>query len=73
MERIDSQSIPSGIKKAREAAKIDEKNVLQEDILFRSPSYAAAFVIGGHVNGLTEWKTAEGVPLKNYERQLAHE
>ncbi|HPE39248.1 MAG TPA: GIY-YIG nuclease family protein [Bacillota bacterium] len=73
VERIDSQSIPSGIKKAREAAKIDEKNVLQEDILFRSPSYAAAFVIGGHVNGLTEWKTAEGVPLKNYERQLAHE
>ena len=40
---------------------------MQEDVLFQSPSYAVAFVIGGHANGLTEWKTADGVTLKDYE------
>jgi len=42
---------------------------LQEDVLFNSPSYAAAFVIGGHVNGLTEWKTTEGKTLKELEEE----
>ena len=46
---------------------IDENGILQENILFRSPSYAAAFVIGGHVNGLVEWKTKDGVSLKEIE------
>ena len=67
IELIDSQSIPIGIKKARENAKINNEGVLQEDVLFRSPSYAVAFVIGGHANGLTEWKTADGVTLKDLE------
>lgn len=67
IERIDSQSIPVGIKKARETAKISNEGLLQEDVLFQSPSYAVAFVIGGHANGLTEWKTADGVTLKDYE------
>ncbi|MGF7143750.1 hypothetical protein HNQ56_002177 [Anaerotaenia torta] len=67
IERIDSQSIPIGIKKARENAKISNEGVLQEDVLFRSPSYAVAFVVGGHANGLTEWKTADGVTLKDHE------
>jgi hypothetical protein len=38
---------------------------LQEDLLFSSPSYAAAFVIGGNANGLTEWKMENGSKLKN--------
>lgn len=67
IERIDSQSIPIGIKKARENAKISNEGVLQEDVLFRSPSYAVAFVVGGHANGLTEWKTVDGVTLKDHE------
>lgn len=67
IERIDSQSIPIGIKKARENAKISNEGVLQEGVLFRSPSYAAAFVVGGHANGLTEWKTVDGVTLKDHE------
>lgn len=67
IERIDSQSIPVGIKKARKTAKISNEGLLQEDVLFQSPSYAVAFVIGGHANGLTEWKTADGVTLKDYE------
>jgi len=67
IERIDSQSIPVGIKKARETARISSEGLLQEDVLFQSPSYAVAFVIGGHANGLTEWKTVDGVTLKDYE------
>ncbi len=69
IERIDSQSIPAVIKKARATAKIDDEGVLQENVLFQSPSYAVAFVIGGHANGLTEWKTADSVTLKDYEQK----
>lgn len=67
IETIDSDSIPPGIKDARQKAAIDEPGILQEDVLFHSPSYAAAFVIGGHANGLTEWKTANGKTLKEIE------
>lgn len=67
IETIDSDSIPSGIKDSRKKAQIYQNGILQEDILFRSPSYAAAFVIGGHVNGLTEWKTEDGKTLKEIE------
>lgn len=69
IETIDSDSIPPGIKERRQKAKIDTNGILQEDILFRSPSYAAAFVIGGHVNGLLEWKTQEGISLKEIENR----
>ena len=67
IELNDSDSIPPGIKEARQKAKVDENGILQEDVLFKSPSYAAAFVIGGHANGLTEWKTADGKTLKEIE------
>lgn len=67
IETIDSESIPPSIKERRQKAKIDENGILQENILFRSPSYAAAFVIGGHVNGLTQWKTKDGRTLKEIE------
>ena len=70
IELKDSDSIPPGIKTKREAAKggkINAEGVLQEDILFNSPSYAAAFVVGGHANGLTEWKTTDGKTLKDIE------
>ena len=67
IELNDSDSIPPGIKEARQKAEIDDDGVLQEDVLFKSPSYAAAFVIGGHANGLTEWKTDDGKTLKDIE------
>ena len=67
IEKKDSDSIPPIIKEARQKAKIDESGILQEDLLFNSPSYAAAFVIGGHVNGLTAWKTADDKTLKDIE------
>lgn len=67
IEKNNSNSIPPGIKESRQKAKVNENGVLQEDVLFKSPSYAAAFVIGGHANGLTEWKTVEGKTLKDME------
>ncbi|EGW40559.1 GIY-YIG nuclease family protein [Desulfosporosinus sp. OT] len=67
IETIDSESIPPGIKERRSKAQVDGNGVLQEDILFRSPSYAAAFVIGGHTNGLVDWKTSDGRTLKEFE------
>jgi hypothetical protein len=67
IETIDSESIPTGIKDIRKKSHIDENGVLQEDVLFRSPSYAAAFVIGGHTNGLTDWRTVDGKTLKEIE------
>ena len=69
IEIIDSQSIPTRIKDARLNSNVDSNGVLQEDVLFNSPPYAAAFVIGGHVNGLTEWKTIDGKSLKDIENE----
>ena len=67
IEIIDSESIPPGVKEARQKATVDENGILDEDVLFKSPSYAAAFVIGGHANGLKSWKTADGKTLKDIE------
>ncbi|WP_172293489.1 GIY-YIG nuclease family protein [Bacillus sp. WMMC1349] len=72
IETIDSDSIPPGIKERRQKANIDANGILQEDILLRSPSYAAAFVIGGHVNGLKDWKTEGGLSLKEIENNEDH-
>lgn len=61
----DMKAIPEKIQQLRQSAKINKDRILQEDLLFNSPSYAAAFVIGGNANGLMEWKTKDGIPLKN--------
>lgn len=61
----DMKAIPEKIQQSRQTAKIDKDRILQEDLLFNSPSYAAAFVIGGNTNGLMDWKTKDGIPLKN--------
>lgn len=63
----DDNTIPAVIKERRKNALIDEQGVLQEDMLFTSPSYAAMFVIGKSANGLTSWKTADGKTLKSLE------
>ena len=67
IEVIDSKAIPNSIKKLRKTASIDSNNILQEDQLFSSPSYAAAFVYGSNVNGLIYWKNAQGQTLKEIE------
>ncbi|MCD8150233.1 MAG: DUF4357 domain-containing protein, partial [Clostridiales bacterium] len=65
----DDDTIPAVIKQRRKAASIDENGILQEDVLFTSPSYAAMFVIGKSANGLTSWKTSEGKTLKSLENE----
>ncbi|MDR1961783.1 MAG: GIY-YIG nuclease family protein [Gracilibacteraceae bacterium] len=67
IEMVDSDSIPPGIKEKRKNANVGEDGILQEDVFFKSPSYAAAFVIGGHTNGLADWKTSDGHTLKDLE------
>lgn len=65
---IDSNSVPPGVKKARDNAVIDNNGILQENVLFQSPSYAAAFINGRNTNGLTAWKDKEGKTLKDIEK-----
>lgn len=49
------------------------EGVLQEDVLFFSPSYAAMFVIGKSTNGLTIWKDEDGHSLKEIENSETRE
>ena len=58
--------IEAGIKEKRSKANIVE-GILQEDVLFSSPSGAAMFVVGKSANGLTSWKNADGITLKDIE------
>lgn len=64
---VDDDTIPAVLKEQRKKAPIDENGILQEDMLFSSPSYAAMFVIGKSANGLTSWKTIDGLTLKALE------
>lgn len=61
------KSCPENAVKLRDKykTKIDGNNILLEDILFTSPSAAAAFVGGSSLNGNEVWKTENGVPLKH--------
>ena len=64
---VDDDTIPTVIKERRKKAYTDEQCILQEDMLFTSPSYAAMFVIGKSANGLTSWKNENGQTLKSLE------
>jgi hypothetical protein len=66
---VDDDTVPAVIKERRVKAQLDEHHILQEDLLFSSPSYAAMFVIGKSANGLTSWKTADGKTLKSLESE----
>ena len=46
---------------------IDKQFVLKEDLVFSSPSSAAAFVGGSSLSGNELWKTENGVPLKELQ------
>ncbi|MDZ5712674.1 GIY-YIG nuclease family protein [Jeotgalibacillus haloalkalitolerans] len=67
IETIDSNRVPVGVKAKREQVHIGDDGILLENVLFKSPSYAAAFVIGGSANGLTEWKDEHGVKFGEIE------
>lgn len=60
-------TISNVISEIRKNAKISNDHILQEDILFSSPSGAAMFVVGKAANGLTSWKTSDGITLKSFE------
>ena len=64
---LEDSIISANVKKARRTAKINSENILQEDIFFPQPSPAATFVIGKPANGWTEWKTEDGVTLKEFK------
>lgn len=69
IEMIDSEAILASIKEKRQHANIDKNCILQEDTLFKSPTAAASFVIGGHINGLIYWKNKQGQTLKELESE----
>lgn len=48
----------------RENKTVDKNGIFQKDILFSSPSLAAAMVLGRNANGLTEWKNKNKNNLK---------
>jgi len=48
----------------------DEKYVLNEDLVFKTPSGASGACLGQSSNGTTEWKTEAGVTLKSYLENL---
>lgn len=62
-----TESLSAAIKTRRTLVLINEQGILQEDVLFKSPSAAAAFVLGSSANGLIEWKNAEGKTYKEIE------
>lgn len=62
----DDDTIPAVLKEHRRKVSVVD-GVLQEDVLFSSPSYAAMFVIGKSANGLTSWKDENGRSLKDIE------
>lgn len=64
----DDNTIPVILKERRAKANITN-GILQEDMLFSSPSYAAMFVIGKSANGQTSWKTEDGRTLKEIEEE----
>ena len=62
----DDDTIPAVLKEQRRKVSVVD-GVLQEDVLFSSPSYAAMFVIGKSANGLTSWKDENGRSVKEIE------
>ncbi len=62
----DDNTIPTALKEQRKKVSVID-GVLQEDVLFSSPSYAAMFVIGKSANGLTSWKDVDGHSLKEID------
>lgn len=64
---LDDSNLSANMKKLRHSTKIVDGKLI-EDVEFPSASTAALFVIGNNVNGLHDWKTRDGVPLKNFLR-----
>lgn len=73
IEETNSEAIPDTIKELRERCKQNNEikdGILTKDYLFKSPSYAASFVLGMTTNGKTDWKTETGISLKKLEENV---
>jgi hypothetical protein len=69
-------STPPVVKRKREGIVADGSVVdlvLTKDVLFNSPSLAAAVVLGRSANGLVEWKQKNGATLKDNQAAQASE
>lgn len=68
---LPSKSCPKHSKNARKNNKdnIDENGIIINDILFKSPSSSAEFVLGRSANGTIEWKTKDGKTFKEVENE----
>ncbi len=64
---VDDDTCTPSIIERRKKANLDDDGILQEDMLFSSPTYAAMFVIGKRANGPAYWKTEDGRSLKSLE------
>lgn len=69
VSQTPTKSCPDAIKSLREKNrdKIDANHILTEDILFGSPSTAAAFVTFASANGQIMWIAEDGKTLKDLE------
>lgn len=63
---IVKDAVSEETKKRRNTAKISADNVLLEDVIFSTPSGAGEFVIGNTCNGRINWKTKDGLTLKDF-------
>ncbi len=54
--------------RAQNSVFINSDNILTKEISFDNPGQAARFVTGIHVNGIEEWKTPDGISLKQYSK-----
>lgn len=63
-ENVVSFKAAESVKKLRKE-NVDRNGVLKRDLLFKSPSSAAAFVTGYSANGLTSWRIDNKTKLKD--------
>ena len=64
-------SCPNSALNAREKYKetIDEHMTLLKDVPFKTPSGAAAFILGSSVNGNVAWTTEQGITFGQFESE----
>lgn len=69
ISRNPTPSCPASSLNARKKYKeiIDEDMTLLKDVLFKTPSGAAAFVLGRSSNGNIEWITEQGITFGKFE------
>ncbi len=70
VEMADSPGLRTSLRELRKElieTDVIKDGILQEKQLFSSPSYAAAFILGMHTNGRTDWKDKDGKTLKELE------